>query len=70
VGRLRRGEGQPHWQQIVDFYYPSTSRTSWGNPTVRVNVTSDTGSYIGIVPASGLQVTAGAGHANPTSRGH
>lgn len=53
------------WQQIVGFYYPNTSRASWGNPTIRVNVSSDTGTYIGMMPAGGLQVTSGQAHSNP-----
>ena len=35
LGAARQGRT---WQQIVDFYYPNTDRTSIGNPLIRVDV--------------------------------
>ncbi|GAA1895032.1 hypothetical protein GCM10009814_25830 [Lapillicoccus jejuensis] len=49
------------WQQIVTHYYPGTTLTPIGNPTIRVNVSSDLG-QVAFGAAAGLRVTYGAAH--------
>ncbi|NYE02563.1 SpoIID/LytB domain protein [Kineosphaera limosa] len=47
------------WAQILDFYYPGTTRTSVGNSTIRVHITADKDGDTTVLPAPGLSVTHG-----------
>lgn len=54
------------WSDITDFYYPGTARTSQGDPTIRVDVRSDFGSRVAVVPQGGMWATYGPDHGLPT----
>lgn len=56
-GAAQRGNS---WQDIVAFYYPGTTRTAVGNPTLRVSVAGVLGDRAVVLPAAGLQATFGA----------
>lgn len=64
--------GSP-WTDILNAYYPGTTRTDLGNPTIRVDVRGDFGNRVAFTPQVGLWVTLGVEHANltelPTSAG-
>lgn len=47
------------WRQILDFYYPGTSRDSIGNSTIRVLISADSDGNTAVAPADGLSVTYG-----------
>ena len=47
------------WRQILDFYYPGTSRDSIGNSTIRVLISADDDGNTAVAPAEGLSVTHG-----------
>lgn len=53
-------QGVP-WQQIVTHYYPGTTLSAIGNPTVRVSVRGDLG-QAAVAAAPGLVATYGSGH--------
>lgn len=55
------------WQQIVDFYYPGTTRTAIGNPTIRVEVTAHLGNTTRVVPTSGLRASFGTKYTSGSS---
>lgn len=50
------------WQQILDFYYPGTTATALGNPTVRVRVRGITGVVYADTEATGDVVAAWPGN--------
>lgn len=50
------------WQQIVGHYYPGTTLTDLGRPTVRVDVRGDLGSQMAFPFTSGLYATFGPDH--------
>lgn len=47
------------WSQILDFYYPGTTRDSVGNSTLRVWLSADTDGDTQVLAAPGLAVTVG-----------
>lgn len=47
------------WTQIVDHYYPGTTRTAIGNPAIRVSVAGDLG-QVAAIPSATLFATFGA----------
>lgn len=49
------------WQQIIAHYYPGTTMSAIGNPTVRVSLRSDLG-QAAVTAAPGLVATYGSGH--------
>ncbi len=55
-GSLGGARAGATWQEIVAHYYQGTTRTSIGNPTIRVRVAS-LGSAVEAYPAPGLRVT-------------
>ncbi len=55
-GSLGGARAGATWQQILAHYYVGTTRTSIGNPTIRVRVAS-LGSAVEAYPAPGLRVT-------------
>ena len=55
------------WQQIVDFYYPSTARSAIGNPVIRVNVTAHLGNTTRVAAADGLRASFGSAYSESGS---
>ena len=58
-GAAAQGYG---WQSILDFYYPNTTRTGVGDPTIRVDVRGDLGNALTVVPAAGITASFGSNH--------
>ena len=50
------------WQQIVGRYYPGTTLTNLGNPTLRVDVRGDLGNQMAFPSTPGLYATFGPDH--------
>ena len=63
-GAAQRGRT---WQQIVDFYYPGTTRTAVGNPTLRVSVAGGLGDRVVVLPAAGLRASYGTARTSLTA---
>ncbi|MGN6636907.1 MAG: SpoIID/LytB domain-containing protein [Oryzihumus sp.] len=59
------------WQDILDFYYPGTTRSTVGNPTIRVSVAGALGYSAVVRPADGLRASypSGTTYALPVKEG-
>lgn len=55
-GALGAAKAGKTWQEIIDFYYPGTTRGTITNSTIKVRVAS-LGSAVEAYPASGLSIT-------------
>lgn len=50
------------WSQILDFYYPGTTKASIGNPKIRVDLRGDLGEKAEFFPGGTLSYTRGPDH--------
>ena len=64
LGAARQGRT---WQQIVDFYYPNTDRTSIGNPLIRVDVRAHLANTTRVVAEAGLRASFGSAYSQSSS---